>query len=309
MSTAIAFNTSPYNPLMRQCRVNLENGQCLYVEIGGEPTHPSILLIMGLGGQVLHWPDAFCQQLIQAGFQIIRYDHRDVGLSSKIKAVQSHKLSIYPLMARYSLGLASQGAAYTLYDMAQDASLLIKALGMTQVHVIGASMGGMIAQILAAKYPQQVLSLGLLFSSNNQRLLPPPFPKQLLALLSQPKADDEEQVIGHALKIYNRIGSPGHIDATEATKTARLLYRRNYYPSGTFRHFLAILCTGSLLYLDKQIHGSRDRLLPPAHGKAVAKAINNAKFELIEGLGHDLPPYFLTTIVQSFVQHIRNLIP
>lgn len=315
MTSAMTFANSPYCEFMRQSSVNLANGQRLHVEIGGDPTHPTILLIMGLGGQILHWPNDFCQKLIQAGFQVIRYDHRDVGLSSKCAAEDAKALNTYSLMARYCLGLASQGAPYTIYDLAEDASQLIDALGLQAVHVIGASMGGMIAQILAAKHAAQVLSLGLLFTSNNQRFLPPPYPKQLFALMSEPKADDEQSVVRHSLKIYNIIGSPGHINQVNAAKIAQMLYQRQYYPAGTYRHFLAILCTGSLQYLDKQIqqptiviHGNRDRLLPPAHGKAVAKAIKNAKFQLIDGLGHDLPPYFSATIVQAFVQHIHNLI-
>lgn len=315
MTSAMTFANSPYCDFMQQSSVDLANGQRLHVEIGGDSNQPSILLIMGLGGQILHWPNAFCQQLIQAGFQVIRYDHRDVGLSSKCTTDSAKPRNTYKLMASYCLGRASTGAPYTLYDLAEDASQLIDALKLKAVHVIGASMGGMIAQILAAKYAKQVLSLGLLFSSNNQRFLPPPFPKQLFALMSEPKAQDEHSVVHHSLKIYNIIGSPGHINQVHAAKMAQMLYQRHYYPAGTYRHFLAILCTGSLQDLDKQIqqptiviHGNRDRLLPPAHGKAVAKAIKNAKFQLIDGLGHDLPPYFSATIVQAFVQHIHNLI-
>ncbi|TXJ06703.1 MAG: alpha/beta hydrolase [Acinetobacter sp.] len=312
MSAALQFQPSPYADFMRECKVDLPNQLSLHVEIGGNPQHPTILLIMGLGAQMLFWPDAFCKQLIDAGYQVIRFDNRDIGLSSKIRQ-KGKRLNTFKLMGRFSLGLKNNGAPYNLYDMAEDVSLLIDALQLKHVNVIGASMGGMIAQILAAKYPEKVQKLGLLFTSNNQPLLPPPFPKQLMSLIARPEQRDAEGIIRHSVKVFNTVGSAGFINQIEAAATARKLYHRSYYPAGILQQFLAILCTGSLLPLDKHIqqptivvHGRKDRLLPPSHGRAVAKAIKNAQFELIDGMGHDLAPYFIPTLVQHFVQHFNH---
>ena len=312
MNSPLQFNLSPYTAFMQETKVDLGNGIELHVEIGGKETDPVILLIMGLGAQLLFWPDFFCKSLIDQGYRIIRFDNRDIGLSSKIKH-KGPRLNTVKLMSRFALGLENQGAPYSLYDMADDVALMLDKLNIAHTHVIGASMGGMIAQILAAKYPDKVSKLGLLFTSNNQPLLPPPFPKQLFSLIGRPASNDEDGIIDHSLKVFKIIGSPGYINQVEAAQTARKLYRRSYYPAGVLQQFLAILCTGSLLKLDKSIqqptlvlHGSKDRLLPPGHGKAVAKAIPGAKFELIDGMGHDIPPHFIPYLSGLFADHFNS---
>ncbi|AYA04802.1 alpha/beta hydrolase [Acinetobacter sp. WCHAc010034] len=312
MNSALQFSNSPYTAFMHETKVDLGNGIELHVEVGGDPEHPPILLVMGLGAQMLYWPDFFCKSLIDQGYRVIRFDNRDTGLSSKIRS-QGPRLNTFKLMSRFAVGLENQGAPYDLYDMAEDASLLIDRMGLDQVDVIGASMGGMIAQILSAKYPEKIKNLGLLFTSNNQPLLPPPFPKQLFSLIGKPDSHDEDGIINHSLKVFSIIGSPGYFNQLEAIQTARRLYQRSYYPAGILQQFLAILCTGSLLQLDKQIqkntlvlHGSRDRLLPPSHGKAVAKAISGAKFELIDGMGHDIPPHFIPYLSGLFADHFKS---
>ncbi len=312
MNSALQFSNSPYTAFMHETKVDLGNGIELHVEVGGDPEHPPILLVMGLGAQMLYWPDFFCKSLIDQGYRVIRFDNRDTGLSSKIRN-PGPRLNTFKLMSRFAVGLENQGAPYDLYDMAEDASLLIDRMGLDQVDVIGASMGGMIAQILSAKYPEKIKNLGLLFTSNNQPLLPPPFPKQLFSLIGKPDSHDEDGIINHSLKVFSIIGSPGYFNQLEAIQTARRLYQRSYYPAGILQQFLAILCTGSLLQLDKQIqkntlvlHGSCDRLLPPSHGKAVAKAISGAKFELIDGMGHDIPPHFIPYLSGLFADHFKS---
>ncbi len=311
MNSALQFSHSPYTHFMQETKVDLGNGIQLHVEAGGDPEHPAVLLVMGLGAQMLFWPDFFCKSLIDQGYYVIRFDNRDIGLSSKIRH-KGQRLNTFKLMGRFAVGLQNQGSAYTLFDMADDVALLIERLGLKNPHIIGASMGGMIAQILAAKYADKIGKLGLLFTSNNQPLLPPPFPKQLFSLIGKPDSRDEEGIVSHSLKVFNIIGSPGYINQVDALQTARKLYQRSYYPAGVLQQFLAILCTGSLLQLDKQIqhptlvvHGSRDRLLPPSHGKAVAKAIPAAKFELIHGMGHDIPPHFIPQLSSLFAHHFK----
>ena len=311
MNSALKFSHSPYTHFMQETKVDLGNGIQLHVEAGGDPEHPAVLLVMGLGAQMLFWPDFFCKSLNDQGYYVIRFDNRDIGLSSKIRH-KGQRLNTFKLMGRFAVGLQNQGSAYTLFDMADDVALLIERLGLKNPHIIGASMGGMIAQILAAKYADKIGKLGLLFTSNNQPLLPPPFPKQLFSLIGKPDSRDEEGIVSHSLKVFNIIGSPGYINQVDALQTARKLYQRSYYPAGVLQQFLAILCTGSLLQLDKQIqhptlvvHGSRDRLLPPSHGKAVAKAIPAAKFELIHGMGHDIPPHFIPQLSSLFAHHFK----
>ena len=311
MNSALKFSNSPYTTFMHETKVDLGNGIELHVEVGGNPEHPVILLVMGFGAQMLYWPDFFCKSLIDQGYRIIRFDNRDIGLSSKVRH-QGPRLNTVKLMGRFILGLENQGAPYNLHDMAEDVSLLIDRMGLEQVNLIGASMGGMIVQILSAKYPEKINNIGLMFTSNNQPMLPPPFPKQLLSLIGKPESHDEDGIINHSLKLFNTIGSPGYVNQLEAIQTARKLYQRSYYPAGILQQFLAILCTGSLLKLDQQIqkntlviHGSCDRLLPPSHGKAVAKAISGAKFELIDGMGHDIPPHFIPYISGLFAEHFK----
>jgi pimeloyl-ACP methyl ester carboxylesterase len=312
MNSCLQFSDSPYTAFMQETKVDLPNGIQLHVEIGGAESAPVILLIMGLGAQLLFWPDFFCKSLIDQGYRVIRFDNRDIGLSSKIRH-RGPRLNTVKLMSRFALGLENQGAPYSLYDMADDVALMLEQLNVTQSYVIGASMGGMIAQILAARYPEKVTKLGLLFTSNNQPLLPPPFPKQLFSLIGKPESQDEDGIVNHSLKLFKLIGSPGYLNQVEAVQTARKLYRRSYYPAGVLQQFLAILCTGSLFKLDKTIqqptlvlHGSKDRLLPPRHGKAVAKAITGAKFELIDGMGHDIPPHFIPYLSGLFADHFKS---
>lgn len=310
---ASTFKPSQYSHFMQSRTVNIGNNINLHVEIGGNLSHPAIVLIMGLGAQLLIWPDSFCEALINQGYCVIRFDNRDIGLSSKILH-KGPRLNGLKLMGRFALGLPNQGAPYTLYDMAEDTSSLMDALGIRKAHVIGASMGGMIAQILAAHYPEKVESLNLLFTSNNRAFLPPPFPKQLLSLIGRPKATDEDGMVAHSLRLFRSIGSPGHLNEQEAAESARKLYRRNFHPTGVLQQFLAILCTGSLVqvnHLIKQptlvVHGKCDRLLPPQHGKCIAKTIKNAKFQLIDGMGHDIPKYFVPQLVALFSQHIQHV--
>lgn len=315
MNALSSLQPSQYCALMQESKIDIGNNIQLHFEIGGiENTNPqqeTILLIMGLGAQMLIWPDYFCEALIKQGYRVIRFDNRDIGLSSKIRH-KGPRLNSFKLMGRFSLGLPNEGAPYTLYDMAEDTSRLMDALQVEKAHVIGASMGGMIAQILAARYPQKVQTLNLLFTSNNRALLPPPFPKQFLSLMGRPKSTDEEGMVAHSIRLFSAIGSPAHFNLDEARETARKLYRRSFHPAGVMQQFLAILCTGSLSKVDREIkqptlvvHGSKDRLLSPSHGRAVAKSIKNARFQLIDGMGHDIPKYFVPQLVDLFNQHIQ----
>lgn len=311
---ALSLQPSEHNSFMHSGSVDIGNDINLHFEVGGLNNAPTIVLVMGLGAQMLIWPDYFCEALIKQGYRVVRFDNRDIGLSSKIRH-KGPRLNNIKLMGRFALGLPNKGAPYTLYDMAEDTCRLMDALSIDKAHVIGASMGGMISQILAAYYPERVETLSLIFTSNNRPFLPPPFPKQFLSLMGRPKSTDEDGMVAHSLRLFQTIGSPGHFNETEATEIARKLYRRSFHPAGVVQQFLAILYTGSLTKVDQLIkqptlviHGDADRLLPPSHGRAVARAIKGAHFKLIKGMGHDLPKPFVEQLVALLNQHIKSQI-
>ncbi|MDT5095710.1 MAG: hypothetical protein QOH60_5073 [Mycobacterium sp.] len=267
----------------------------IYYEDMGDENDPAVLLIMGLGAQLLLWRNGFCEKLVDQGLRVIRYDNRDVGLSTKLKG--QHASGSYPVsMVRSFVGKPSP-AVYTLEDMADDAAALLDHLGIDEAHIVGASMGGMIAQVFAARYRARTKTLAIIFSSNNQPLLPPPGPQQLQALLRKPKDSSREGVIANSIRVNRVIGSPGYRKPEETLRQeATEGYERSYYPAGVARHFGAVLGSGSLVRYDRQIdvptviiHGKADKLMRPAGGRAIAKAIPGARLVMFDGMGHDLP--------------------
>jgi pimeloyl-ACP methyl ester carboxylesterase len=267
----------------------------IYYEDMGDPNDPAVLLIMGLGAQLLLWRKGFCEKLVNQGLRVIRYDNRDVGLSTKITG-QHSGAPLPARMVRSFLGLRSP-AAYTLEDMADDGAALLDHLNIDKAHIVGASMGGMIAQVFAARHQARTKTLSVIFSSNNQPVLPPPAPKQLLAILARPKDSSREAIIENAIRVSNIIGSPGYPAPEERIRAEAIEgYDRSYYPAGIGRHFAAILGSGSLLHYDRQItaptvviHGKADKLMRPFGGRAIAKAIKGARLVLFDGMGHELP--------------------
>jgi pimeloyl-ACP methyl ester carboxylesterase len=267
----------------------------IYYEDMGDPNHPAVLLIMGLGAQLLLWRKDFCEKLVNQGLRVIRYDNRDVGLSGKVTGRHTGA-AMAPRMIRSFLGLRSP-AVYTLEDVADDAVALLDHLGIDRAHVVGASMGGMIAQVFAAQHHTRTKTLAVIFSSNNQPLLPPPGPKQLLAILQRPKDATREAIIENAIRVSRIIGSPGYPAPEDRIRAEAIEgYDRSYYPAGVGRHFAAIMGSGSLLHYDRQIsvptvvlHGKADRLMRPFGGRAIARAIKGARLVLFNGMGHELP--------------------
>ncbi|HVR00413.1 MAG TPA: alpha/beta hydrolase [Mycobacterium sp.] len=285
----------------------------LYYEDMGDPHDPAVLLIMGLGAQMLLWRTAFCEKLVAEGLRVIRYDNRDVGLSDRTQRRSSGQ----PLMARLArswLGLPSN-AAYKLEDMADDAAAVLDHLGIERAHIVGASMGGMIAQIFAARFPQRTRTLGVIFSSNNAAFLPPPGPRQLLALLKGPPPDSPRDVIiDNAVRVGNIIGSPRYrMSEEQARAEAAEAYDRSYYPQGVARHFGAVLGSGSLSRYDRQItaptvviHGKADKLMRPSGGRAVARAIKGARLVLLDGMGHDLPEQLWDRVISELTSNFAE---
>ncbi len=212
----------------------------------GDPNDPAVLLIMGLGAQLLLWRKEFCEKLVDQGLRVIRYDNRDVGLSTKVTGRHTG-VPLAPRMVRSFLGLRSP-AVYTLEDVADDAAALLDHLKIDTAHIVGASMGGMIAQVFAARHKVRTKTLAIIFSSNNQALLPPPGPRQLLAILQKPKDATREAIVDNAVRVTRITGSPGYPAPEERIRAEAIEgYDRSYYPAGVGRHFAAVLGSGSLL--------------------------------------------------------------
>jgi pimeloyl-ACP methyl ester carboxylesterase len=268
----------------------------IYYEDMGDPNDPAVLLIMGLGSQLLLWRDGFCEKLVAEGLRVIRYDNRDVGLSSKTERRKTGG-ALIPSMLKFWVGLPGD-ADYRLEDMVDDAAAVLDHLGIDRAHVVGASMGGMIAQIFAARFGQRTRSLAVVFSSNNQPFLPPPAPRALLALLTGPRPDSPIDVIAdNSVRVWRIIGSPRYPAPEQRLRDDAIeAYQRCYYPWGVARHFSAIIASGSLARYNRQItaptvvlHGRADKLQRPFGGRVVARAIRGARLVLFDGMGHDLP--------------------
>jgi pimeloyl-ACP methyl ester carboxylesterase len=275
----------------------------IYYEDMGDPNHPPVLLVMGLGAQLLLWRKEFCEKIVDQGLRVIRYDNRDVGLSTKMNGQRSGS-ALVPGMVRSFLGKPSP-AVYTLEDLADDASALLDHLDIDRAHIVGASMGGMIAQIFAARFPRRTKTLAIIFSSNNQALLPPPGYEQLRGLLQRPADGTREAIVANAVRVAKIIGSPGYPRSDDELQADAVEgYERAYYPAGIARHFAAVMGSGSLLRYDRHItaptvviHGTAYKLMRPFGGRAIARAIEGARLVLIDGMAHDLPEQLWDQIV------------
>lgn len=263
------------------------NGIELYYETFGDPANPPILLINGLGSQMTRWPQAFCEKLTARGYFAIRFDNRDVGLSTWFKA----------------------GDAYRLEDMAADAVGLLDALNIAKAHIAGVSMGGMIAQTVAAKHPERVLSLTSIMSAmgdpEGMRSTP-----EAGAVLNTPAPDptkDFEAFVAHGMRNARTIGSPGYPWTDEQIRQRITSeYRRAYNPAGVARQLAAIRATGDRTEWCRAItcptvvlHGEADPLVPLAGGQRTAAAIPDAELRVIPGMGHDLPPALYDTVADA----------
>jgi pimeloyl-ACP methyl ester carboxylesterase len=276
----------------------------IYFEDMGDPGDPAVLLIMGLGAQLLLWRDGFCEKLVDKGLRVIRFDNRDVGLSSKLDG-QGVDTNQYASMARSLVGRRSP-SVYTLEDMADDAAAVLDHLDIEQANIVGASMGGMIAQVFAARHSARTNSLGVIFSSNNRAALPPPDPRALFAVIKGPRPDSARDVIiDNAVRVNKIIGSPGYPSPEERIRADAIEgYDRSYYPWGVKRQFGAILGSGSLQHYNRQIavptvviHGLADKLMRPSGSRSIATTIPRARLVLFPGMGHELPQQLWDQVV------------
>jgi pimeloyl-ACP methyl ester carboxylesterase len=282
----------------------------LYYEDLGDPADPPVLLIMGLGAQLPMWPDGFCGQLVESGHRVIRFDHRDTGLSAKMHGMRA-KGSVYRRIWRYLLGRTSP-VPYTLIDMTRDVVALLDHLGITRAHVVGASMGGMIAQILAATEPHRVASLGIIMSATGKPFSALPAWRVIRLAFDAPNKDaSDEEKLAYEVRNVAAFNGPNFLPSdADLRKRVQQLAARGSYPPGMLRQFDAVLGTGSLQAYSKAItaptvvvHGSLDPMVRPRNGRAVAAAIPHAQFVVVEGMGHDLPEPVWRPIVETLTEN------
>jgi proline iminopeptidase len=278
-------------------------------EVLGNPAHPAIVLIMGLGMQLTSWPDAFCQMLVNGGYRVVRLDNRDSGLSAR--APNGKYPGVMRTAAATLLGLRVR-TPYALHDMAGDAVAVMDTLHIEQAHVVGASMGGMIAQVLAAHYPRRVLSLTSIMSSSGNPHLPWPSRRARQALLGRPaNPEDAESVVDHLVHVFAVIGSPAYPEPKEALRQRiKAGVQRAYVPAGTARQLLAVIASGDRRKLLRSIqaptlviHGRDDPLVPLAAGQDTAAQVPGSSLLVIDGMGHDLPAALLPQIANAVMAH------
>jgi pimeloyl-ACP methyl ester carboxylesterase len=285
----------------------------LYYEDLGDPADPPVLLIMGLGAQLPMWPDGFCARLVDAGYRVIRFDHRDTGLSAKMHG-QRAEGSVHRRFMRYAFGRSSP-VPYTLVDMARDVVALLDHLGVERAHVVGASMGGMIAQILAATEPDRVASLAVVMSGTGRAFSRLPAWRVIRLAFTAPGDNaSEEEKLAFEVRNVAIFNGPNFLPPeAELRSRVKQLAERCNYPPGVLRQFDAVLGTGSLLGFSKAItaptvvlHGSHDPMLRPHHGRAVAAAIPGARFVVIDGMGHDLPEPVWQPILEAMAENFAR---
>ena len=292
------------------------NGISIHYESLGSESDPPILLIMGLAVQMILWPDALCQLLVDKGFRVIRFDNRDVGLSTQLDHLGVPNIPIE--YAKFMLRLPLK-AAYHIDDMAADTAALIDALGLKNVHVVGASMGGMIAQNLAANYSGKVASLTSIMSTTGRRSLPKPTWKTMRAIMQPPaKSGDTEGAIDRMVNVFNVISSKTYPPdpAYMRDVCTRHITRANYPPGGA-RQLMAIAASDDRTYVVRKIkaptlvlHGDEDKLVSPVCGMETAREIvyggGKARVNIIKGMGHDLPAPLLGQIAEEIAGHCRT---
>jgi pimeloyl-ACP methyl ester carboxylesterase len=277
----------------------------------GDPEDPPLLLVMGLGAQMILWPDEFCEALADRGHHVVRFDNRDAGLSTRLDPA-----GLPDVMG--ALGAVAQGrpvdAPYRLSDMAADAAGLLDALDLPSAHVVGASMGGMIAQTLAIEHPARVRTLTSIMSTTGDPSLPQAKPEAMAVLLTPPPTE-RAAAIEHGVHLWRTIGSPGFaFDEAEVRAMAARTFDRGPSPAGTARQLVAILASGSrrdalaaVRAPTLVIHGAADPLIPVEAGRATAAAVPGAELLEIEGMGHDLPRALWPTLVDAIAKHAARV--
>ena len=274
----------------------------LAYETFGDPANPPLVLVMGLATQMLGWPDEFCMRLADAGLYVVRFDNRDIGLSTHMHEAGQ------PDLSPYFEGKPVE-SAYVLADMADDTAALLDGLGLDKVHIVGASMGGMIVQEVAMRHPQRLHTLTSIMSTPSPTIGAPT--AEAGAILFSPPATSEDEAVERAIATYTVIGSPGFdLDIDALTERARESYRRAHDPAGVARQLAAIWASGDrtegLREVDVPtlvIHGEGDPLVQIEGGRATAEAVPGARLVTYAGMGHDFPRELWPEIVDEITKH------
>jgi pimeloyl-ACP methyl ester carboxylesterase len=288
------------------------NGIKIEYETFGDPSLPALLLIIGLGSQLIHWQDEFCQQIADIGYHVIRYDNRDVGLSTKLDGVGMPEI-MEKVMAIFSGQEVT--TPYTIEDMANDAVGLLDALNIDKAHICGMSMGGMIAQTFAINNPSRTLSLISIYSHSGRKEIVPT--QEVMEAMMEPVPEEREQYIDYQLNLFKLIYGTGlPFDIEFHRKVFARTYDRSFCPEGTGRQYLAIMVQkdrtpelGKLKMPSLIIHGDEDPLVPITGGKATADAIPGAEFMIVKGMGHVLPNLhaYWSDIKNAMINHMGNV--
>jgi len=287
---------------VREQFCDVGRGITLCYETFGDPSDPTALLVMGLGTQMIAWQEEFCAGLSERGLHVVRFDNRDIGRSTHVRG---RPPTVAQLLAR-----SRRAASYTLGDMADDAYGLLRELELEPAHVIGASMGGMIAQTLAARYPQAVRSLTSIMSSTGSlRSGQPSLRVYPIFLRRAPRG--REEFVEHMLRVFRTIGSselPRNVE--DMRELAGRSYDRDHDPAGPGRQLAAIIAAGdrtpevrTIRAPTLVIHGSADPLVAPSGGRATARAIRGARLLTIDGMGHDLPRVAWPRLIDAIAAH------
>ena len=287
------------------------NGIQIEVDDQGPPNAEPLLLIMGLGMQLIGWPEELVQMLVSRGFRVIRLDNRDAGLSASFDHLGVPNLPLAAL--RHTLRLPVH-SPYSLRDMTADALGVLDALGLPAAHICGASMGGMIAQHLAAHHPQRVKSLTLIMTTTGARQLPQARWSVQKVLLSRPDGGNPAAVVAHLQRLLALIGSPSYPAEPERLKQRlQAMVARSWRPAGTARQLAAVAADGDRSALVAKIksptcviHGQVDPLVPVAAGHDLAARIPGATVDIVPGMGHDLPLQLLPRFADAIAQVARR---
>lgn len=291
--------TSPAKPPSRRGygrpMPHAHNGSVeLYYETFGDPADPTLLMVNGLGSQCINYPEPWCRRFVEHGLHVVRFDNRDVGLSTWLDDAP----------------VGPDGNAYVLSDMADDAFAVLDAVGAERAHVMGLSLGGMIVQTMAIQRPERLLTMTSVMSRTGEEGYGDSAP-EAFTHLTTPPPEDREGFVQHSIAGLRIWGSPEHADEARWRETAERAYDRAFHPAGTRRQFLAVGASEPRAEALRQvrvptlvIHGDRDTLIDPSGGRRTAELIPGARFEIIEGMGHDYPPQVWDRWVQLVTEHI-----